>query len=242
LDSNTVFIVSCEHAGNRLPKKYLGLLEGHDSLLSSHEAYDLGALSLAKALSRRLGCRLFAGQMTRLLINLNRSPHNPHRFSRFTRHLPSDEKREIEARYYTPYRSALEEAVGKEIAKHKTIVHLCIHSFAPELRGKRRSADIGLLYDPSRPGERALCSDLKIYLPKQLPEIIVRMNYPYLGVTDGFATYLRKRFTARDYIGIEVEVNQAFLLSTRVPNSMAGLLAAFFKDFRPVTEAVISSR
>jgi hypothetical protein len=37
----------------------------------------------------------------------------------------------------------------------------------------------------------------------------VRFNYPYLGKADGFTTFMRKQFP-KNYIGIEIEVNQKF--------------------------------
>jgi len=36
----------------------------------------------------------------------------------------------------------------------------------------------------------------------------VRRNYPYTGKSDGFTAYLRRRFPADAYIGIELEINQ----------------------------------
>jgi len=36
------------------------------------------------------------------------------------------------------------------------VIHVAVHSFTPTLRGVRRNADVGLLYDPARPGELAL--------------------------------------------------------------------------------------
>ena len=39
----------------------------------------------------------------------------------------------------------------------------------------------------------------------------IRFNYPYLGISDGFTSYLRKKFNQKNYVGIELEVNQKFL-------------------------------
>jgi predicted N-formylglutamate amidohydrolase len=87
-------------------------------------------------------------------------------------------------------------------------VHLSSHSFTPALDGVARDADIGLLYDPRRAGERALCRHWRSALARHAPALKVRMNYPYAGTADGFTTYLRRRFPGHGYVGIELEVNQ----------------------------------
>jgi len=51
----------------------------------------------------------------------------------------------------------------------------------------------------------------------------VRFNYPYLGKADGFTTYLRKQFPA-NYMGIELEVNQAFSVENKMPESLKNSL------------------
>jgi hypothetical protein len=71
-----------------------------------------------------------------------------------------------------------------------------------------RDADIGLLYDPARRGEAALCRRWQAQLDALAPESKVRRNYPYTGKSDGFTAYLRRRFPAGAYLGIELEMNQ----------------------------------
>ena len=44
------------------------------------------------------------------------------------------------------------------------------------------------------------------------PNLRVRRNYPYAGWTDGLTTYLRTRFPPQRYVGIEIEINQRFVL------------------------------
>lgn len=41
----------------------------------------------------------------------------------------------------------------------------------------------------------------------------VRRNYPYAGKADGLTSHLRQRFPSNVYAGIEVEVNQRFVLA-----------------------------
>jgi hypothetical protein len=97
--------------------------------------------------------------------------------------------------YYQPYRQQAEHLVTQAIARHGRVVHLSCHSFTPELDGKARTADIGLLYDPARPGEVALAACWKAAIEARAPELTVRRNYPYAGKNDGLTTSLRKRLS-----------------------------------------------
>ena len=83
------------------------------------------------------------------------------------------------------------------------------------MAGQRRNADIGLLYDPQRSGERVFCTRWKEILEEMAPGLRVRRNYPYRGATDGLATWLRRRFSERRYLGVELEINQLLLSGSR---------------------------
>ncbi len=201
-------IITCEHGGNRLPKDFAGLFHKQDALLDSHRAYDEGALELARQLAHRLGAPLFFSRVTRLLVDLNRSPHNPARFSEITRRLGKDDRTAIERLYYEPYRNNVQSAFRKCIEEGGRAVHVSVHTFTPVLRGKMRHADIGFLYDPSRKREAAFCVSWQQTLRELQPELRIRRNYPYRGKSDGFTAHLRGLFPEYSYLGIELEVNQ----------------------------------
>ena len=93
------------------------------------------------------------------------------------------------------------------------MIHISSHSFTPELHGKLRRADAGLLYHPGRHGEAELCARWKAALAAAAPELRVRRNYPYAGKGDGLTSHLRQRFPRRAYVGIELEVNQAIVFA-----------------------------
>jgi predicted N-formylglutamate amidohydrolase len=196
-------VVSCEHGGNRVPAAYRRLFP--PSVLASHRGYDPGALDLARNFARTYRAKLFYSTVTRLLVDLNRSEGHRQSFSRF---VPRALKREVLASHHRPYRAALEAHVRTAIARGRRVVHLSCHSFAPRIRGVRRSADMGLLYDPGRRNERAFCTAWKASLESANPNRVVRLNYPYRGFADGLTTYLRTVFADDDYLGLELEVNQ----------------------------------
>lgn len=93
-----------------------------------------------------------------------------------------------------------------------TTLHVGVHSFTPVLNGEVRRADVGLLFDPSRPLERSTSRQWQALLQEALPDLVIRRNYPYRGVCDGLTTALRRQFPADQYIGIELEVNNKHLI------------------------------
>jgi predicted N-formylglutamate amidohydrolase len=201
-------IVTCEHGGNHVPPEYAPLFEAHATLLNTHRGCDAGALYMARHLSRTLQAPLYASETTRLLVDLNRSLDQPTLFSEVTRKLPGAMREKILARYYRPYREEVEKAVTNAIAQGRRVLHISSHSFTPVLEGKARETEIGLLYDPARKSERALCDAWLEELQRVLPDMRVRRNYPYRGTSDGFTAFLRTRHAEDSYAGLELEVNQ----------------------------------
>lgn len=220
------FLVTCEHGGNRFPSRYGELARGHEALLQSHRGYDPGALAMARSFARRLDAPLVSATISRLLVDLNRSVGHPHLFSELTRDQSRAARQRILDEHYRPYRSRVEALVGQAVAGGARVVHISSHSFTPRLDGAWRRADVGLLYDPRRPGEAALCAHWKRRLAEGAPGLRIRRNYPYLGRGDGLTAHLRKAFPARSYLGIEFEVNQALVRAGGRTWSMLRALAA----------------
>jgi len=212
-----VLVLSCEHGGAQVPSQYRHLFDGKAArrALTSHRGSDLGALSLARSLQRALQVPLHASVVTRLLVDLNRSVGHPRLFSELSEGLSPIERAALLERHYFPHRNAIESWIDAQVRRGNRVLHIGVHSFAPRIDGEVRKADVGLLYDPSRPAERALCQRWKSALQAVDPELRVRRNYPYLGKSNGLVTHLRNRFGPRQYLGIELEGNQALLASAQ---------------------------
>ncbi len=219
-------IVTCEHGGNRIPRRYARAFRGKDALLATHRGWDIGAARVAVEVADRVGAPLFVATTSRLVVDLNRSVSHPKLFSDVTRAFTVDERRRILDEHYVPHRAAVEHAVARGRAGGHSVVHLAIHSFTPALDGDVRRADIGLLYDPSHRAERSVCDALHLALASLAPDLVVRRNYPYLGISDSFPTALRRAYTR--YAGIEIEFNQKRLASAGDARRMASLLAEAF--------------
>jgi predicted N-formylglutamate amidohydrolase len=204
----TRYLVTCEHGGKLVAPRYQPLFAGHEEVLASHRGYDPGALVLARQMASALDAPLVASTTSRLVVDLNRSIGHPRLHSQPIREAPPDLRREILARYYHGYRGRAERLIEEALARGERVIHISSHSFTPVLGQQVRHADIGLLYDPARAGERRLCEHWRAVLARHAPGMVVRRNYPYTGKSDGFCTHLRRRFPADRYVGVELEMNQ----------------------------------
>jgi predicted N-formylglutamate amidohydrolase len=203
-------LVTCEHGGNRIPARYRPLFNRHPAVLQTHRGYDVGALAFARDLAAALDAKLVYSTTSRLLVELNRSPGHRSLFSEMTRDLSPGEREAIMARYYLPYRRHVENEIALAVAAGRRVVHISSHSFAPVLGGVVRRADIGLLYDPHRACETRFCRTWQRHIAAAAHDLSVRRNYPYRGSDDGLTTWLRTRFRADRYLGIELEINQKY--------------------------------
>ena len=217
--SDSILILTCEHASNKLPAAFKKAVPAE--VLKTHRAYDIGAVQVFRKLVKFAKPEFFCeGKFSRLFVDLNRTITNKSAFSEYLR---DNENAKAQATtYWNEYRSAIEKFVASSLSSPKrtslknrvarsapTIIHLGIHSFTPTLNGKVRNADIGILYDPSRPQERAYANIIKAEIKRLYPAMKVRFNYPYKGTSDGLTTTLRKKFGPR-YAGLEIEINQKF--------------------------------
>jgi predicted N-formylglutamate amidohydrolase len=201
-------VITCEHAGNQVPDCYNHIFADMKDILESHRGWDPGALEIARFLASELSAPLFSCETTRLLIEPNRSLHSHQLYSEYSQKLFETDHESILQQYYWPHRRSVEEIINKV---SKPALHLSIHTFTPMLHGQVRTVDVGLLFDPARPQESAFCESLSVALEHHLPALNTVFNEPYKGTDDGFTTYLRTRFEDRDYLGVEIEVNQKYI-------------------------------
>jgi len=226
-------VLSCEHGGNRVPREVVAAFADARALLDSHRGFDAGALAVARGLARRFDAPLFAATVSRLVVDLNRSETHPAVLSSITRDLAPAVRQRLLVRWHRPHRAAIVAGVDRLVRRGFAVLHVAVHSFTPVLDGVVRNADIGLLYDPARRWERHVCARWRSELGAAVPGLRVRFNYPYRGVTDGLTTALRRRFADRDYAGVELEMNQAWVadpgrfgrLRRAIGDSLAAVLA-----------------
>lgn len=223
------FLVSCEHGSNEVPPWLADCLSSpsstapanEDGLVNVGEDYDLGALDAAKVFAKHLRCPLVAAKYSPQIVDVNRSIRRPGVFSPVTRHLPKPVRDRIVREIHEPYRREVESTVARLMRKDDLVIHLSVHSFAtfestqvtPEGEDRALSArrtDLGLLYDPAREYELALCLDWYDDLYYSLPMLRVRRNYPRRGISESLIRSLRQIYTPDCYLGIELQLNRAW--------------------------------
>jgi len=222
----TALFLSCEHGGNEVPPELEACFEGHGAVLDSHRGLDIGALGLFQFLSPLAAAQCHA-TLSRLCIELNRSPGHPQLFSSYTKGLDA-RRRDALLTFHRGYWDHFKEQIQQRIATGQEVLHVAVHSFTPVLNGVRRNVDIGLLYDPARSPERSFCGAWRKALAARAPHLVIRMNQPYKGTSDGFPTALRRSFPLH-YAGVELEVNQRFAsggsMDPEVARALRGSLA-----------------
>ena len=227
-------LVTCEHASNHVPSDWQTLFEPSPTVLETHRAYDPGSQDLAHHLAKALGAPCLSARVTRLLIDHNRSTHNPTLWSEFSRSLPAHEKCRLLEEYYHPFRETAGRWIMERHAERKRVIHVSVHSFTPVLDGRVREVEIGLLYDSRRSGEVRFANGWKRRLAACCPAHRVRLNRPYLGRSDCHQNRYRQLYGQDDYMGLELEINQALvdrdnrwtLLQEGVTASLRDALAA----------------
>ncbi len=210
-------VVSCEHAGRTVPRRFARLFAGQGGELASHRGWDPGALELAREMATAFATPLHACATTRLLVEVNRSPHHPHLFSHISRFLPQEERERVLAEIYHPYREAVAAEIEAHLTSGRDVLHVLVHSFTPIMDGADRRTDLALLYDPARPREKALADAWLAAIATRAPVLRLRRNYPYKGTADGLEVAFRRRFPPERYLGITLEACQAFPLGAAGP-------------------------
>lgn len=199
-------LVTCEHAGFEVPRHLAPRFRGKESVLRTHRGHDIGSLGVARELASRLRTTPIATAVSRLVVEVNRSPGHASLFSEFTRDLDESTRRALVAAHYTPHRETVERAIRRWIERGFAVLHAGVHSFTPVLGHEVRAVQIGLLFDPARDFESRVCADWRDAIRAAAPTLDVRFNEPYKGIDDGLTTDLRAKFADNDYAGIEIEV------------------------------------
>lgn len=144
----------CDHASPALPQAYgdLGLTPEH---FTRHIAYDIGAAALTEALAARFEAPALLTTFSRLLIDPNRGGDDPTLVMRISdralipgnARIDEAEVAERKARYWQPYRDAIDETTRAMQAAGCVPALISIHSFTPVWRGNPRKWQAAILWD-----------------------------------------------------------------------------------------------
>lgn len=179
------WLVTCDHATNRVPMELGGTLGLSDADMARHIAYDVGAAGVSIALAELLDAPLIMSDFSRLVIDPNRGEDDPTLLMRLydgtiipgNRGLtPADLDARLTA-YHRPYHEALAELADR---REDTAI-LAVHSFTPQMRGRDpRPWHVGVLHADDR-----RLADPLLALLRAEPDLVVGENEPYGGHLPG---------------------------------------------------------
>jgi len=224
-------ILVCEHASNFIPDALEGL--GLDpEIRESHIAWDPGALPVASVMSAALDAPLISHRVSRLVFDCNRDPASADAIlERSEVHaipgnqgLSDNERRTRSARYYTPFRKAISNAIDGRMVDSRQPVLVTIHSFVPVYDGARRDFDLGILHDADPRLADAVLDRLH-----EDGDLDVRRNEPY-GPADGVTHTLVEHAVSRGLLNVMVEIRSDLIAHPTDQRAMAERLANAISD------------
>jgi predicted N-formylglutamate amidohydrolase len=221
-------VVVCEHASNTIPAEYNDLGLSAD-LLTSHIAWDPGALPVAQGLSAALDAPLVAGGLSRLLFDCNRPTDAPDAIPEHSEvhdipgnHGLSDTER---ARRISDIHDLFRDALQDALDRFETSpVVITVHSFTPVYRGRMRDVEIGLIHDTDDRLARAMLACAKTHTHR-----IVRLNDPY-GPEDGVTHTLRAHALPAGLVNVMLEIRNDLIRDTASQAALAALLADWIAE------------
>lgn len=171
-------VLVCDHASNLIPRSLdnLGL---NAKVLNTHIAWDPGAAVVAKSASSTLDAALVLSGYSRLVIDCNRPLKSPESIPEQSagvwipgnQNLTLAERKQRIAELFIPYQQAIARLLER---RSGPTVLISIHSFVPELYGKKRPWQVGVSGYCDHRLARALYSALR-----QTDGLSVGFDQPY---------------------------------------------------------------
>jgi len=122
----TNFLFSCEHATCTVPEAYREYFQGGEETLTSNEGWEPGVLNLSQAFAMRFRTPLVHGDVTRLLIDLEKD--GDERWSRFSEKISESMRLRIVDRHERVYRQQLRQRIAEDLRRYESVVHVMVHT------------------------------------------------------------------------------------------------------------------
>lgn len=233
------FLVTCDHATNRVPEELGGDLGLSEADMARHIAYDIGARGVTRELARLLDSPSIETDFSRLVIDPNRGETDPTLVMKLydgtiiagNRHADAKEVTRRITAYHHPYHAAYEALA----AQRDDVVICALHSFTPQLKNRPpRPWQVGILsaYDRriTDPFIKALeaAPALKAEVERRGERLVIGDNDPYDGHLPGDAIDTHALKHGRLNLLIELRSD---LIETEADQRLwAGLLAPILTE------------
>lgn len=229
-DGRSPIVLTCEHAGRRLPLG-LGTLGLENSVFDSHVAWDPGAYEIACLVSAGLDAAMIAQPYSRLVIDCNRATHAPDLIVEQSHgvEVPGNRALDPAARnarigeIFDPYHAAIARALDARLERDRNAAVISIHTFSPSLGGAGRPWEIGVVSGPDRRIADPLIDALR------RDGVVVGDNEPYrLEDTDGTQMI---HGMSRGLPNALIEVRQDIAGAPASRSHLAGRLAEILAEY-----------
>jgi len=220
-------VLTCEHASCAVPVEYDDLGLNADEL-NAHVGWDIGARDVTAALAQQLDATAVLAGVSRLVIDCNRdlADHDLIVAESHGVRIPGNARINAAERahrvreFYEPYHQAADAVLGQNPGAFL----LSIHSFTPELQGRERRFDVGVLFDVFAGEAQAVGEALG------RDGLQVRYNEPYSGF-DGLIFSARTHGSVHGLRYLELEINNRLVRAAdgirRVTVAVARALAPY---------------
>lgn len=224
-------VLVCEHASRLLPQS-VGTLGLSSDALSSHIAWDPGALELSRLLSSKLDALLVYQRFSRLIYDCNRPPESPAAMPEKSEiyEIPGNRDLSVAERYartaaiYVPFHDRISAELARRSGEGRPNVVVTAHSFTPVYFGTPRAVEIGILHDSD-----SRLADAMLDGAAKAGRFRVERNSPY-GPDDGVTHTLRLHALPAGYANVMIEVRNDLITNSVDQEVMADYLAGLIAD------------
>jgi predicted N-formylglutamate amidohydrolase len=224
-------LLVCEHASNTLPARF-GDLGLSSEALSSHIAWDPGALAVARGISKALDATLVYQRFSRLIYDCNRPPSSPGAMPETSeiyaipgnKDLTDEERLARTDALYVPFHDAIRELIRDRRARGQDSVIVTMHSFTPVYHGRQRAVELGILHD-----EDSRLADRMLDAAAEAPLYRTERNEPY-GPKDGVTHTLILHGLSNGLRNVMIEVRNDLLTDDSGQGVMADYLTGLLQQ------------
>jgi predicted N-formylglutamate amidohydrolase len=175
------YVILCDHASNRLLPEH-GTLGLDAAALERHIAWDPGALPVSHMLAEQLDATLVAANLSRLVVDCNRSLDAPDLIPELSettvipgnRNLSRADRTERIELVHVPFHAAIEGLIDERLERGQETRLVSVHSFTPTYKRAARPWHIGILHDDDERLSRPMIEALR-----DVAGITVGDNQPY---------------------------------------------------------------
>jgi len=202
-------LIVCDHSGVRVPKALKGLGISKKEL-HRHIGWDIGTETIGLYLAKALDMPAVFAEYSRLVVDVNRAPgyreciieESDHTVIPANRNLGKAARLQRMKEFYEPYHREVKQQIDRFARRGQKPLMLAVHSFTPEMDGKKRPWHIAVLWNDQKEIAQKVMRELK----KNDPKMPIGSNHPYTLKTErykGLTVYRHAVKRGLPYIFVE---------------------------------------